>query len=279
MRLLQIRPCTTRALGLGAVALLIICAASLGHSSVVQAGPDQLHVSTWDHNGSLMIMEQRGRRVEIRYEEVSQRMRRAGVRQGDILFDGRVSRRNRLSGEAYVFRRGCQPAGYDVSGRFEPFVGQDEVILRGAAPIRERRGCDVVDYSRHRKSGRLLFTLIGQDGHGGRVDDTEGQNDLEADVVTEGPGFNCQPYAKSGKCPEAMICSSGHLASQDLMMTRLYKDVLRLSRSASERNQQRQEQRESLKDRNACGCDFECLSEWYAIMNKSLGKTTVILGR
>ncbi len=240
---------------------------------------DPVHVSTWDHNGSTMIMETRRRNVEIRYETPSRRMRRIGVQQGEILFDGRINRRNKLVGEAFVFRRGCQPAGYDVRGRFKPDVGQEEIILRGAAPIRERGGCSVIDYSRNRNAARLLFTLIGQDGHAGRVDDFEGQEEAANDPVTEGPSFNCRPYVKSGKCPEAMICSSGQLASQDAMMGRLYKDVLRLSRSSSERKQHRNEQRESLKFRNECGCDFECLRSWYYDMNKSLGKTTVILGR
>lgn len=237
-------------------------------------------VSTWDHNGSTMVMEQRRRQIEIRYEEPSTRMRRLGVRSGELLFEGRVNRRNRLIGEAYVFRRGCQPAGYDVRGRFEPNVGQQDLILRGAAPIRERRGCNVVDYSRNRNAGRLLFTLIGQDGHAGRVDDFEGQDEeIDDDRVTEQPSFNCRPYVSSGKCPEAMICASGQLASQDAMMGRLYKEVLALSRSSTERARFRSDQRDALKDRNSCGCDKQCLSSWYFDMNKSLGKTTVILGR
>jgi len=268
----------------------------------VLAGPgvaqDRAMTSTWDHNGSTMVMEKYRRNVEIRYEQPSRRIRRLGVRSGDVLFTGRLNRRGRLAGEAFVFRRNCQPAGYDVRGRFDPDRGQDELILRGAAPIRERGGCDVVDYSRDRKSARLLFTLVGQDGHSGRKYDSEGQDEPEYqdghagrdtdyegqedaanDRVTEPPSFNCRPYVKSGKCPEAMICASGQLASQDAMMGRLYKEVLSLSRSPSERQSYKNEQRSSLKDRNSCGCDLECLEQWYYNMNKSLGKTTVILGR
>ncbi len=259
---------------------------------------DRALISTWDHNGSTMVMEKVRRNVEIRYEQPSRRIRRLGVRSGDVLFTGGLKRNGRLAGEAFVFRRNCQPAAYDVRGRFDPDRGQDELILRGAAPIRERGGCDVVDYSRNRNSSRLLFTLIGQDGHGGRDDDNEGQGepayqdghagrdtDYEGqeeainDRVTEPPSFNCRPYVKSGKCPEAMICASGRLASQDAMMGRLYKEVLSLSLNSSERQSHKNEQRNSLKDRNACGCDHDCLEQWYYDMNKSLGKTTVILSR
>ena len=251
----------------------------LSGAATMSIAGDPVHVSTWDHNGSTMVMEKRRRNVEIRYEEPSKRMRRIGVKSGEVLFEGRVNRRNKLVGEAYVYRRNCQPAGYEVRGRFTPGVGQDEIILRGAAPIRERGGCDVIDYSRNRNSARLLFTLVGQDGHGGREDDFEGQEGVADDRVTEPPSFNCQPYVQSGKCPEAMICSSGELSSQDAMMGRLYRDVLALTRSSSERNRHKQEQREALRDRNACSCDFNCLQSWYYNMNKSLGKTTVILGR
>ncbi len=264
----------------------------------IGSAQDRAFISTWDHNDSTMVMEKVRRRVEIRYEQPSRRIRRLGVRSGDVLFTGRQKRNGRLVGEAFVFRRNCPPAGYDVRGRFDPDRGQDELILRGSAPIRERGGCDVVDYSRSRKSSRLLFTLVGRDGHGGRDNDTEGQDepqyqdghagrdtdyegqdDAANDRVTEPPSFNCRPYVKSGKCPEAMICASGRLASQDAMMGRLYKEVLSLSRTSSERQRHKSEQRRSLKDRNACGCNHECLEQWYYDMNKSLGKTTVILGR
>lgn len=247
--------------------------------SMPSGAAEPVHISTWDHNGSTMIMEKHSRHVEIRYENVSDRMRRAGVRSGNVLFSGRINQHNRLIGEAYVFRRGCDPVGYDVRGRFTPDVGQDEIVLRGAAPIRARQGCDVVDYSRSRNAGRLLFTLIGQDGHGGREEDFEGQEDAANDPATEPPSFDCRPYVGSGQCPEVMICDSARLSSHDALMGRLYEEVLSLSRSASERQSYRDEQRASLKERNACGCDHQCLEQWYYMMNKSLGKTTVILRR
>lgn len=291
----QTQPACLAALRLWVWICLVVTAMVSAGDATAQR---QLLVSTWDHNGSTMLMEQRGRNVVIKYEDVSARMDRAGVRSGTILFEGRVNRRNRLVGDAYVFRRGCDPAPYDVRGRYNPDIGQQEIMLRGAAPIRRRGACRVVDYARNRSASRLRFTLIGsdghagryeddegrdepvyQDGHAGRADDFEGQEGLDDDRVTEGPSFNCQPYVTSGKCPEAMICASGQLASQDLMMAGLYKDVLRLSRSGSERARHREEQRSSLKDRNNCGCDFECLQSWYFNMNKSLGKTTVIMER
>jgi len=278
--------------------LAVVGLAALLAMTVAGVAQNRAVISTWDHNGSTMVMEKVRRNVEIRYERPSRRIRRLGVRSGDVLFEGRLKRNGRIAGEAFVFRRNCQPAGYSVRGRFDPDSGQDELILRGASPIRERRGCDVIDYSRNRNSSRLQFTLIGSDGHGGRENDSEGQDeppyrdghagrdtdfegqeDAANDRVTEPPSFNCRPYVKSGKCPEAMICASGQLASQDALMGRLYKEVLNLSRSSSQRARHKSEQRSSLKYRNECGCNHQCLQQWYYDMNKSLGKTTVILGR
>lgn len=248
----------------------------------VQAGD----VSFWDHNGSQMRIEQHGRDVTISYEEPRRGIAKLGVASGDTLFFGKVSPNGSLTGEAFVFRRGCEPESYTVTGRWDPDGGQQNLTLRGAAPVRARGGCDIVDYSNSKGSATLRFALIGRDGHAGRGDDYEGQyedSDEETDggavsIGHEPPGFNCAPYLRSGKCPEVTICRSPLLSSQDAMMGRLYKDLLRLSRNNRERRDVRTEQKSNLRYRNECGCDTACLEQAYSIINKSMGKQTVIWG-
>lgn len=251
-------------------------------------------VSFWDHNGSNMRIEQYGKDVTIAYEEPRSGIRKHGVSSGDTLFYGQVSPNGRLTGEAFVFRRGCEPESYSVSGHWNPDSGQHDLTLRGAAPIRERGGCDVVDYSNSSGSATLRFTLIGRDGHVGRTNDDEGQgygsdghsgryNDNEGQdlggsetIGHSPPGFDCAPYLRSGKCPEVAICRDPNLSYQDAMMGRLYNDLLRLAPSNRDRTQVRVDQKDNLRFRNECGCDVQCLENFYAMTNKSMGKTTVI---
>lgn len=251
-------------------------------SSFVAAPAIAADISFWDHNGSRMRIEQHGRDVTISYEEPRSGIRKHGVQSGDTLFFGQVRPSGRLSGEAFVFRKGCEPASYSVRGRWDPDSGQHNLTLRGAAPVRERGGCEVIDYSSRKGSSTLRFALVGRDGHSGRNYDDEGQgydgdgDSGSASLGHEPPGFDCAPYLRSGKCPEVTICRDANLSYQDAMMGRLYKDLLRLSRNSRERGQVRRDQKDNLRFRNECGCDAACLETFYISTNKSMGKTTVI---
>lgn len=48
-----------------------------------------------------------------------------------------------IRGTAYVFKKGCEPAPYPVSGRHS---GWHTITLKGAAPVREKSGCKVIGY-------------------------------------------------------------------------------------------------------------------------------------
>ena len=97
--------------------------------------------STWFHNGSTMVVnEQTGRIV---YEEPKASI--AGtVPKGAILFEGKFDGK-RISGTAYVFKKGCDPAPYQVSGRVEDRKGfGSRIVLTGPAPKRDRNSCAII---------------------------------------------------------------------------------------------------------------------------------------
>lgn len=97
--------------------------------------------STWFHNGSTMVVNERTGRIV--YEEPKSSI--AGtVPKGAILFEGRFDGK-RISGTAYVFKKGCEPAPYAVSGRFEDRKGfGSRIVLTGPAPKRDRNSCAII---------------------------------------------------------------------------------------------------------------------------------------
>ncbi|MNE77864.1 hypothetical protein D3C80_1742180 [compost metagenome] len=60
-----------------------------------------------------------------------------------------------LSGVAYTYKKGCEPAPYLVSGHFN---GSAKLTLQGKAPVRE--GCTVVGYSNKSPNAKLVFDLF-----------------------------------------------------------------------------------------------------------------------
>lgn len=62
-----------------------------------------------------------------------------------------------IRGTAYVFKKGCAPAPYDVSGHHD---GWHTLILKGAAPVREASGCKVIGY-RMNGNSTLRFESLG----------------------------------------------------------------------------------------------------------------------
>jgi hypothetical protein len=111
------------------------------------------------HNGSSMLVDPDA--GVITYDSPKQSIA-GSVQPGMLLFrayapwnpdDGNAL----VSGTAYVFKKGCAPAPYPVSGRHE---GRDTLVLYGAAPVREKHGCRVVGY-RMNGNSRLIFTVLG----------------------------------------------------------------------------------------------------------------------
>lgn len=140
--------------------------------------------SIWNHNGSEMLWRSQGDNRAIYYQTP-----RAGlpVAPGTLLFDGqRVG--DVLQGTARIFRQGCPPAEYWVSG---PILDETHVILRGAAPVRASSGCTVTGYSETSSNATLEFTYLrstgtsvpGQDLTGGGVTTQPADEEYGQDAV------------------------------------------------------------------------------------------------
>ena len=115
--------------------------------------------SLFDHNGSdVRIDPAKG---TIVYERPKSSIAKA-VSPGTLLFkaenawdpykDGQTVR-----GTAFAFKKGCEPAPYSVVGRQQ---GWHTLVLKGAAPVREKGGCKVTSYAMNGNSV-LKFTSFG----------------------------------------------------------------------------------------------------------------------
>ena len=88
--------------------------------------------SFWDHNGSLMRLKANGQQRVFTYEEPRSVLRRAGVRRGTVLFDGR-NVGDYYVGRARRFSKYCEaPLDYEVEG---PVVGGTRIIMRGTREV------------------------------------------------------------------------------------------------------------------------------------------------
>lgn len=134
------------------------CAAAvfclLPHSTVL-AG-DATH---WNHNGSVMLLLLDGETLSIFYETPKAGLTGIGINNGTLLFDGTEMPGGFIEGNARVFRKGCPPEEYYVSGtRYDDDVS---IELKGAAPVRAPGECDVIDYSDDSSNATLVFDFIG----------------------------------------------------------------------------------------------------------------------
>ena len=104
---------------------------------------------TLDHNHSLVTMTRsKEGAIEIRYSAPRKALQ---IEPGTLLFRGQ-ERAGQIQGEAFVFKTGCAPAGYRVTGGRTDGV----LMLAGAAPHRGR-GCEIISASRNSKHSNLVF--------------------------------------------------------------------------------------------------------------------------
>ena len=105
------------------------------------------------HNGSMMEASfQDNGEVQIRYARP-----RSGLPQnlrGQLLFEGRVEGKRSLTGTAYTFKSGCEPAAYEVSGSID---GGSQIALSGQSPMRDPNSCAVIGFTRQSPNARLSF--------------------------------------------------------------------------------------------------------------------------
>ena len=149
---------------------LLACLA-VGVGALAAAGAARAADSIWDHNGSEMLWSASGSQRVISYLTP-----RSGlpVAPGTVLFDGRRVG-EMMEGTARIFREGCPPAEYYVSG---PVVSETEVVLSGAAPIRAQSGCAITGYSRTSSNATLRFTYLRS---ASEPDDAWGQDEVGHD--------------------------------------------------------------------------------------------------
>jgi hypothetical protein len=108
--------------------------------------------SLWAHNGSTVYLVAQGASREFHYEQPRPGITNEGPRKGTLLFKG-VAREGNYEGTAYIFKRGCRPAPYQVSG---PILDDSRrVLMRGNAPKLNER-CQVTGHA----ADTLEFTLV-----------------------------------------------------------------------------------------------------------------------
>lgn len=86
----------------------------------------------WNHNGSIMRLVATGKSRTFMYDNPRPGMRKAGAKQGDVVFEGTREGQS-YSGTAYIYSKICGRKGYAVSGR----VADDDrgVVLEGEVPV------------------------------------------------------------------------------------------------------------------------------------------------
>ena len=109
-----------------------------------------------DHNGSTVTFT--ASRGTIVYSWVKPSLR-GTIAEGDVLFRGKIDMtQGKISGTAYVFKRGCAPAPYAVTS-VKTQLGN--VKLVGAAPVRDPKSCAIIGSSLSSKNAVLEFTENG----------------------------------------------------------------------------------------------------------------------
>lgn len=130
------------------------------------------HANTsWDHNGSLVVLEENGTKRRLVYAEPRSTLDTAGVRKGTVLFDGEEKADGRLAGYAKLFRVGCDPVDYFVEGSFDKSKG--EILLQGQAPIYSGQGCKITGYSDDNTASSLTFRQRGGGAYASRGDQVQ----------------------------------------------------------------------------------------------------------
>lgn len=98
--------------------------------------PEGFEGATYFHNGSEVLIDERA--GVIRYD-VPKASIRAAVSKGTVLFRGTFAASGAVTSTAYVFKAGCEPAPYAVSGHSKGST----ITLKCNAPRRDANSCAV----------------------------------------------------------------------------------------------------------------------------------------
>jgi uncharacterized protein len=92
--------------------------------------------------------------------------------------------------------------------------------------------------------------------------------------VADAASFNCK--TARNQCPEKAICQSADISSLDEQMTTLYETIRTKSEGLGSRAAVRDDQKDWLAYRDACGCDQVCLVEAYSARNRELAPQAAV---
>jgi hypothetical protein len=102
------------------------------HAQAQTASPGSTtEPTTWDHNGSVMVLVENGAAREFHYQKPRPGMVEAGAHSGSLLFRGRVDN-GQYSGTAYIFNPLCGPIPFQVTGT--ALDNDERIVLSGQAP-------------------------------------------------------------------------------------------------------------------------------------------------
>jgi hypothetical protein len=106
-----------------------------------------------DHNGSIMIVDYREQTIRYMIPK-----RSLPVESVQMSFAGTLQYHGVAEGIAYVYKRGCGFAMYEVKGGYDPSI--PGYVMVGAAPVREKGGCRVIGYTTKSPNARLVYKDI-----------------------------------------------------------------------------------------------------------------------
>lgn len=111
-----------------------------------------------DHNGSDVMVYDVGGLIYYTQPKFK------SIKPGTVLFIGRPwwgsDPHAFVEGTAFVFKKGCEPAGYHVVGGYDE---RDDLVLKGAAPVWSKKGCSIERYSETSPNAELRFSFYGDE--------------------------------------------------------------------------------------------------------------------
>lgn len=114
----------------------------------------------YDHNGSIVLVD--AEKGLIVYDKPKKSI--AGtIKPGTVLFRGAPWKDGDpdtvIKGTAYVFKKDCPAAAYDVRGLYHHAFGISQFTLEGGAPVRSKTSCDIVGHSTTNGNSKLKFDI------------------------------------------------------------------------------------------------------------------------
>lgn len=110
---------------------------------------------THDHNGSEVTVYDLGGLIFYNTPKYK------GIAPGTVLFQGRgwwnSDPHAYVEGVAFAFKKGCRAAGYRVEGGYDE---DGDLVLKGAAPVWDKSGCQITGYSEESPNAELRFSAF-----------------------------------------------------------------------------------------------------------------------